>query len=399
MSPAARPPRVRRRCCVCGSAVRVVLDLPGLPLTGIYVGPRARRRDTRHDQALGLCARCGHAQLTRALDPRSVYDGTYEHRSSSSALARRGNDALERFIARVAGGRRFKRAVEVGCNDLYLTRRLARRARQVLGVDPIWRHRRPPKTPANIRVSGSYVEDLDAARLCGGRPDLIVSAHTWEHLERPLGALSSLVEDAADGALVVLEVPSFDTLLRDARFDQVFHQHLQYFGLASMLELLKRSGLGYLTHTHNPDYWGGTLLIAALKGVRPRKAPRAPRATPALVRRRYAAFKARMRACMSVVTRQRDGVVYGYGAAQMLPVLAYHMGTDLSELRAVLDDDPARQGRSYPGLRPRIARPEAHRTHLTEATVLVTAPDSARPIARRLSELGARRIVVPLVSW
>jgi len=32
--------------------------------------------------------------------------------------------------------------------------------------------------------------------------------------------------------------------------------------------------------------------------------------------------------------------VLGYGAAQMLPVLDYHLGGDLRRLAAVLDDDP-----------------------------------------------------------
>lgn len=389
----------RRLCCVCRAPVRTVLRLRRLPLTGIFVEAGSRRSERRYDQALGLCPDCGHAQLVRALDPRRIYDGTYEHRSSSSALARRGNDYLAAFIQRIAAKRRFARALEIGCNDLYLTRKIARRARRVLGVDPIWRLKRPPPAPANVRVAADYIENVDLDAALGGAPDLVVSAHTFEHLEHPARTLELLVARAAPGAIFVLEVPSFDTLMRDARFDQVFHQHLQYFGLASMLELIRRSGARYLEHTLNPDYWGGTLLIAFTKQGRPVRAPRARRYTPAQVQRRYAVFRSKMRACKGMVSRARNGVVYGYGAAQMVPVLAYHLGSDLSELGAVLDDDPARQGRGWPGLKARIRKPEAQKMRLKEATVLVTAPDSARPIVRRLSELGVRRIVVPLVSW
>lgn len=388
----------RRFCCVCGSPVRAVLSLPRLPLTGVFVKIGSYARASRYDQALDLCALCGHAQLARALDPRRIYDGTYEHRSSASALARRGNDDLAAFIGRVAGKRRFRRAVDIGCNDLYLTRQIARRARRVLGVDPIWNGRRPPRSAANIQIRGDYIENVDLEAELGGAPDLVVSAHTFEHLEHPARTLELLVKRAASGALFVLEVPSFDTLMRDARFDQVFHQHLQYFGLASMLELIRRCGARYRTHTMNPDYWGGTLLIAFTKEGRSAKPPRRHRYTPAQVRRRYAVFRAKMIACKRAVSGG-DGVVYGYGAAQMVPVLAYHLDSDLSELCAVLDDDPARQGRGWPGLKARIVKPQARRLRLKEATVLVTAPDSARPIVRRLSAWGARRIIVPLVGW
>ena len=35
---------------------------------------------------------------------------------------------------------------------------------------------------------------------------------------------------------------------------------------------------------------------------------------------------------------QLDEPCYGFGAAQMLPVLAHHMGSDLSFLEAILDE-------------------------------------------------------------
>jgi hypothetical protein len=87
--------------------------------------------------------------------------------------------------------------------------------------------------------------------------------------------------------------------------------------------------------------------------------------------------------------------IYGYGGAQMLPALAYHLQSDLSFLRCVLDDNESRHALRYPHLPLVIKKPEDGFT-LEGAAVLITALDSARPIMRRVMALKAKRILMPL---
>ncbi|KKK78811.1 hypothetical protein LCGC14_2839810, partial [marine sediment metagenome] len=66
-------------------------------------------------------------------------------------------------------------------------------------------------------------------------------------------------------ALFIIEVPSFDTLINNHRFDQVFHQRVNYFSLSSMKKLIDLSGCEYIDHTFNYNFWGGTMLFAFKK--------------------------------------------------------------------------------------------------------------------------------------
>tara|TARA_B100000676_G_C18089921_1_gene858665 strand:- start:7494 stop:7916 length:423 start_codon:yes stop_codon:yes gene_type:complete len=47
---------------------------------------------------------------------------------------------------------------------------------------------------------------------------------------------------------------------------------------------------------------------------------------------------------------QLDEPCYGFGAAQMLPVLTHHMGSDLGFLKALIDDNGERIGKCLPGI-------------------------------------------------
>jgi hypothetical protein len=147
-------------CSACGGTTLVpVMDLPSFPLTGIYLQDQAEE-DTNIDQGLTICEECGHAQLLYSIAPDYIYDQTYTHRSSTSPLATKGNDFFIEFLDRVTEGRTFKKIVEIGCNDLYLLKKIKNKGERLLGVDPIWRDK-DHEINHKIKVVGKFVEEVD----------------------------------------------------------------------------------------------------------------------------------------------------------------------------------------------------------------------------------------------
>ena len=113
------------------------------------------------------------------------------------------------------------------------------------------------------------------------------------------------------------------------------------------------------------------------------------------IRQRYRLFKQHMGVTAEVLRSLGEGVIYGYGAANLLPVMAYHLETDLSFLDAVLDDDPAKDGMAYWNLSVEI-RLASKVDDLSQATVLITAVDNVAPIMVRLLQARPKHIIYPL---
>jgi SAM-dependent methyltransferase len=389
--------RKKTTCSVCrGTRLEEVLDLPGFPLTQIYVASR----DLDHqgfDQGFNICADCGHGQNRNMIDPATVYDNTYTHRGGESVMATGGNDFFLNFIDSVTEGRTFSRALDVGCSDLYLTRRIAHKAKETFGVDPVWIGKEAPETEENVNVIGAFVEDLDFAAQLGGAPDLVVSAHTFEHVDEPRDQLERLIDAADDGALFIVEIPCLDTMLRLSRFDQVFHQHVNLFSVASFRRLIHELGATYVDHVFNWNYWGGTMMTAFVKGGSGEFVEPAghPKPTLAKAKARYEVFRRQLSELNSHIEAVSDRPIFGYGGAGMLPTLAYHMESDLSYLTNILDDDPNRAGLTWPDLGVGIRQP-GESEDFSEASVVITALDSARPIIRRCIDLNFREILLPL---
>lgn len=392
------PFRIRNACIACGAGgLERVLDLPALPITGVFVDPTANGDHPPQDQAFLRCPSCGHGQLERSLDPDYLYRETYTHRSSVSRISVEGNQSFLEFICSIEPHRRYRHCVEVGCNDLILLRQLRSRVEECTGFDPIWKTAVPPTEPG-IRVVGKYIEEIRPGHELPTPPDLVVSIHTLEHVHDPLPHLASLVAHSSDDALVVIEVPSLDTLVDTARFDQIFHQHLNYFTLESLIRMGERMGLEYVAHRFNYRYWLGTMAAAFRK--RPAATQiQSPIRSPSMANiiKQLQQFRVQMRALDGMLeTLWSRGVkIYGYGAAQMVPVLQYHMAFPLNRLQAILDDDEGKQGKTYPGMSVQIA-PVTIAGGLEHAAVVVTALDSTRPILNRLLGIGPRYIVNPL---
>ena len=388
---AAVAPVRRDRCAICGGGLESAIELPGLPLTETYCPAPVEKPSPGIDQRLLYCNDCGHGQLEAQIAPDILYGANYRFRTSASATARKGTQFFLSVLDEAAPGRRFRCVLDLGCNDLHLLSRLEKRADVRIGVDPVWRGRESERGDPSIIVFGNAIEDMSALP---EKPDLVLCRHVLEHIAEPRAVLDRLMEAAAPNALFVFEFPGLDGMIESFRFDQVFHQHLQYFSFASFLRLLHAVGADFAMHRENFHDWGA-IAVAFTRAAPGRSFVRsAPRPAMPAISRRYGLFRRQMAAASEVLAELRGTRIYGYGAAQMLPVLAYHLGTDLSQLEAVLDDDPAKDGMGYWNLPVRVVH-SSRANDIAQASVLVTAPDNVQPIMTRLLAMRPRHILYP----
>ncbi len=382
-------------CFVCGTPCEPAIDLPSLPLTdtyGVFGQKRVQAPASGIDQQLLSCPECGHGQLATIVPPDGLYTAEYSFRTAASQTASAGTDFFLDFLDQVAAGRQFQCALDVGCNDLHLLRRLKDRTRHGVGIDPIWAGREDQCPDSHIIVCGALAEQANLATLLPVPADLIVARHTMEHIHRPVDTIRLLLAHSSPDVLIIIEVPGFDTLVRRRRYDQVFHQHVQYYSRSSLTQLVHECGGEVAATAENYHNWGAMLVAMRRAAGRPAPAPRPAPSVRAIIDG-FRRFRDDI-ADVEPFVISLGGPIYGYGAAQMLPVLGYHMRTDFSFLEAIIDDDPSKDGMGYWNLPVRIAQ-RSPAIDLSDATVLITAADNAAPILRRLLQDRPKHIVTP----
>ena len=244
------------RCALCGIAgLESVARFPGLPLSGRFVPEQPATIPPGIDQELLWCQECGHGQLRNQIAPAILYDVEYAFRTSESARARVGTSFFLDVLDEFAASDGYSCAIDVGCNDFFFLQELGDRAQTRVGIDPIWAGRED-EVESGIEVIGTTVEDADLKTRLDHPPDLIALRHTIEHIDDPLGMVQILADAAADDAIFLFETPGFDALVRRNRFDQIFHQHVQYFTIGSLRRMMESVGLEYLGHRENYHDFG-----------------------------------------------------------------------------------------------------------------------------------------------
>jgi hypothetical protein len=362
---------------------------------------RFGRYDSNHslafDQELLISLPTGHVQLRNQLDPTILYGSSeYSFRTGGSDKSRRGVDFFLAYLKRFTVGRSFDSFVDVGGNDLFVVRGFSGMAGHRAVVDPIC----APidgETIDGVKVFGRFVEEIDLSHDLP-RPDLVVCRHTLEHVANPRQVIGQWFRQCAEDCLYVVEIPCFENLVESLRFDAVFHQHVHYFDLSSFRRLIWECGGEYLGHTFNHQgSCGGALLVAFRRAKIKQTKPEIDlESRIAWFKHRISLYKTQM-AMMKEELDALPGPVYGYGASLMLATLGYHLQTDFSQLKCVLDDDVMRDGATYENI-PVTVRHTAKIEPAPNSSYLITSLENIRPIYRRILELSPRRILVPLVN-
>ena len=387
--------RVINECNVCGEHdFDVIFSSKDMPLTGLYVPKDVQDSLRTYDQEFLICKCCGHGQLKNIIDPAVLYDDTYTHRSSESPISIAGNEFFYEYITSLTQNKNYSSILEVGCNDLILVKKVQDLAAEITGVDPIWIGK-DFEYNEKTSIKGAFINELSKEEDFRSPPDLILSAHTFEHIPDMYEHFKMLYDISSDKSRFIIELPCLDTMIETKRFDQVFHQHLQHISINSMVTLIDRLGCEYVDHKFNYGYWGGTLLFCFDKDTSKSNIsnPSQTKTEVEVIHKNFHEFKMSLESAKNYC-KQADNV-YGFGAAQMLPLIAHHMESDLNFLDGIIDDNLDRVGTFLPSISAEIVSSDSVES-LNDATILITALDSTRPILKRLLDLSPRRILNPL---
>lgn len=392
----------RENCVVCGNKLgEPLIRLPNFPLTEIYVDKKVSEGLGFVDQEFHFCENCGHGQIANLINPKILYGENYFTRTSTSKSASNAIDIFLDFVNSVKGGNNFKTIIDIGCNDLYTLKKLESKAEKLYGIDPILKGKEEQFNNEKIKVIGDFVENVDFDKL-NIKMDIVLCSHTLEHIENPKKLIQSLMKNATSETIFFFQFPGLESLIQNSKFDQIFHQHLNYFSLKSVIYMMEILGGELIDFKINPDHWGALMIAFKKKNqnnpVSNEKFQKfiIPITTEKILQK-YKIFKDCMEIANECLVSMKNEKIYGYGAALMFPILNYYM-KGLSELEYIIDEDKNKQGLYYINSSPKIiALKEVE--DIKNSTIIITAINSKqvlRAITSKLIDLKIKNILIPI---
>lgn len=199
------------------------------------------------------CPRCSLAQLSVVVRPEIMYRN-YSYITSTSKMMQ---DHFQQLIGDIASHTSGRGVLEIGSNDGQLLALLQDKGYSVLGVDPannLANAARARGVPVQV---GFFGEDL--ARVLP-QSDIVIARHVFCHVDDWHDFVKGLEAVSHKDSLICIEVPYVGDLLERCEFDTIYHEHLSYLSLKSVVELLRNSNLR-LNKVIRYQIHGGAILL------------------------------------------------------------------------------------------------------------------------------------------
>jgi SAM-dependent methyltransferase len=314
--------------------------------------------------------------------PEVLFGEDYPYFSSFSddLLAHSRANAVHLIERRRLGPKSL--VVELASNDGYLLRNFVAAGIPVLGVDPAPGPARAAQAIGVPTLQAFFTRDLAAALAADGmRADAVICNNVLAHVADTNGFVQGVATLLAEGGVASLEVPYLRDLIEKCEFDTIYHEHLCYFSVTAVDQLLRRNGL-YLNHVERLPIHGGSLRLLASRNERMGDSVRTLLAQEcALGMDRadyYRRFGGRVQTTGERLRRLLGGLkqagkrIAAYGAAAKGVIMVNYVGAGPDTIDFVVDRNIHKQGKFMPGVRIPIVAPDALLERRPDYVVLLT---------------------------
>jgi len=346
-------------CRVCdGTDLVPAVDLGLQPWANHFLRPDEVGREPVYPLRVLYCQGCATAQLDYTV-PKETMFGDHTYLSGvTRSLSEHFRAVAEEVDRRFRGGRPRPAVLDIGSNDGTQLKHFQALGYDVLGVEA------SHTTAAIAQAAGvetvNEFFNLDLARRLGRSFDVINAAGVFFHLEELHSVTEGIREALAPGGVFVVQFLYMRRILENLAFDQIYHEHLLYYTLRTIEQLLNRHGLSMFDAYVSPIHGGSVIgFITHRARARPSDRLEALRHEEAVAGsnelasyRRFAERILRMRdenLAYLDRTKAAGKRIFGFGAPVKGNTLLNYFGVDTRYLDCLVEKNALRRGLVSPG--------------------------------------------------
>jgi SAM-dependent methyltransferase len=214
------------------------------------------------------CPACGHVQIGLEVDAEVLFPFSYPYLSGSTRILRENfADLYVKTMAVLPLGA-DDLVVDIGSNDGTLLGNFLKGGHRVLGIEP-------SQAGLVARESGvetltTYFNQATATQVLRshGKARVITAANVFAHIAEPHGVVSAITDLLAPDGLFISESHYLLALVETVQYDTIYHEHLRYYHLGSLIRLLAEHGLEVFKVERIPTHGGSIRVFSARQGTR-----------------------------------------------------------------------------------------------------------------------------------
>ncbi len=230
------------KCRSCDSANLVkILNLGNLYLSNFV---KDSKKSEKFPLNILLCRNCYLLQLKHNTPMSLLYSENYGYRSGiNQTMQKELAEIVVKTLSKITSKTTDKLVVvDIGANDGTLLKNYPKNVTRI-GVEPIRKLAKQCKKYATQVVNDFFNYQSVSKALGNKKADIVTAISCFYDMEEPNDFVADVKKILKEDGIFVIQQNYLVKMLTQNAFDNIVHEHLEYYSLISLQNLLKQHGL------------------------------------------------------------------------------------------------------------------------------------------------------------
>ena len=250
-------------CRVCGGGLNHYLSLGLSPLANNLNNARNDTNDL-YPLDLNFCKQCSNSQLSVAVPSDKMFNN-YVYQSSTSKQFRNHFEEIAKEVKNDFNLNKKSLVVDIGSNDGIFLKPLKDMDVNAIGVEPA-KNISKIANAKGLKTLTEYFSQKTVNKIIGeyGKADLVTAFNVFAHSDGLKEILNNTEKVLKKDGEFIFEIQYLLRTINDLTFDNIYHEHFNYWCLLSILNFFEGSELK-VYKVKEVDTHGGSLRVYTTK--------------------------------------------------------------------------------------------------------------------------------------
>jgi len=347
-------------CRSCGNTkLKRVVSLGYQPLANNLLNKKDEKCDL-YPLEVNYCEKCHNCQLSVAVDPKKMFSNYLYTSSTSKSFREHFINAADKYIKDFKLNKNKSYIIDIGSNDGVALKPFKDLGfKKILGIEPAKNLARLANKN-KIKTFNGFLEKSNLRKI-KKNADLILASNVFAHSDK-LGEMAEcMLKLLSKNGTIIIEVQYLLNTLKDLTFDNIYHEHYNYWSLTSLINFFNQYS-AKIYRVERIKTHGGSIRVYLKKG----KKIKIESSVKSLIKeeevfgiKKYDTYQNFAKKVYKIRDNVRKNIlklksqnnkIIGYGSPAKATTALNFFGIS-SELECIVEDNSLKHGKYLPGMK------------------------------------------------
>ncbi len=251
-------------CRVCGNdKLKRVVSLGYQPLANNLLKKKEEKCEL-YPLEVNYCDNCHNCQLSVAVDPKKMFSNYLYTSSTSKTFRDHFVDAANKYVKELKLKPKKSYIIDIGSNDgVALKPFKDLNFKNILGIEPA-ANLAKLANKNKIKTFNGFLTKKNLKKI-KKNANLILASNVFAHSDNLKEMLDCMIKLLDKKGTIVIEVQYLMRTLKDLTFDNIYHEHYNYWSLTSLINFVKQFEVK-IYRAEEIETHGGSIRVYLKKG-------------------------------------------------------------------------------------------------------------------------------------